>query len=76
MKDRKSQPENPEEEQGMDPRLSNKKPKGQPALGRDIQAKIGQQLRAYYDSLVEPPSDRFSELLKQLDKPGSKEPSE
>lgn len=60
----------------MEPRLSVKKPKNQPALGREIQAKIGQQLRAYYDSLVEPPSDRFAELLKQLDKPASKEPSE
>ena len=76
MKEPKAQPDRPEEEQTMEPRLSTKRPKGQPALGRDIQAKIGQQLRAYYDSLVEPPSDRFTELLKQLEKPGSKESSE
>jgi hypothetical protein len=76
MKEPKAQPEQPEQEQDMEPRLTTKRPKGQPALGRDIQAKIGQQLRAYYDSLVEPPSDRFAELLKQLEKPASKDPSE
>jgi hypothetical protein len=47
------------------------------SLGRDVQAKIGQQLRAYYDGLIEPTPDRFVELLRQLDKPtGSKESSE
>ena len=49
--------------------------KGSAALGRDIQAKIGQQLRAYYDALVEPTPDRFADLLQQLDKP-DKEASE
>jgi anti-sigma factor NepR-like protein len=53
-----------------------KKGKGQAALGRDIQAKIGQQLRSYYDALIEPVPDRFSDLLQQLDKPVSKEGSE
>jgi len=48
---------------------SMKKSKGQAALGRDIQAKIGQQLRSYYDTLIEPTPDRFAELLSQLDKP-------
>ena len=53
----------------MEPPLDNpKKPKGHAALGRDIQAKIGQQLRAYYDSLVEPTPDKFADLLQQLDK--------
>jgi hypothetical protein len=76
MKDRKSETENPDPAQ-MDPRIApNKKPKGQAALGRDIQAKIGQQLRAYYDSLVEPTPDRFADLLRQLDKAGGKESSE
>ena len=42
------------------------------SLGRDVQAKIGQQLRAYYDGLLEPTPDRFADLLSQLDKPGSK----
>jgi Anti-sigma factor NepR len=40
------------------------------SLGPDIQAKIGTQLRAYYAGLIEPPPDRFVELLRQLDKPG------
>ena len=67
MKDRKS-PTDESEDSRMEPRLNPKKPKGQAALGRDIQAKIGQQLRSYYDSLVEPTPDRFADLLKQLDK--------
>jgi hypothetical protein len=39
------------------------------SLGREVQAKIGQQLRAYYDGLIEPTPDRFVDLLQQLDKP-------
>jgi hypothetical protein len=43
-------------------------------LGRDIQAKIGQQLRALYDEVVnQGVPDRFSELLNRLDKPDDKE---
>lgn len=38
-------------------------------LNREIQAKIGQQLRAIYDDVVqEGVPDRFTQLLKQLDK--------
>jgi hypothetical protein len=38
------------------------------ALGPDIQAKIGQQLRAMYDDVVKQGvPDRFTELLNQLD---------
>jgi hypothetical protein len=38
-------------------------------LNREIQAKIGQQLRAIYDDVVqEGVPDRFAQLLKQLDK--------
>jgi hypothetical protein len=44
-------------------------------LGPDIQARIGQQLRAYYSGLIEPTPDRFVELLRKLDKGGSEEPS-
>jgi hypothetical protein len=55
--------------------MSPRKGKGQAALGRDIQAKIGQQLRSYYDTLVEPTPDRFVDLLRQLDKPDGKEGS-
>jgi hypothetical protein len=40
-------------------------------LGRDVQAKIGNQLRAIYDDVVkEGVPDRFVDLLKRLDKPG------
>jgi Anti-sigma factor NepR len=46
------------------------------SLGPDIQAKIGKQLRAYYAGLVEPTPQRFVELLRQLDKPRDKEPTE
>jgi hypothetical protein len=45
-------------------------------LGPDIQSKIGKQLRAYYAGLIEPTPDRFVELLRQLDKPVGKGPSE
>ena len=37
-------------------------------LGRDVQAKIGNQLRAIYDNVVrEGVPDRFVDLLKRLD---------
>jgi hypothetical protein len=37
-------------------------------LGRDVQAKIGGQLRALYDEVVkEGVPDRFADLLKRLD---------
>ncbi len=81
MKDRKSPDRLVEEVTPMDTRPAAKKEKGA-ALGRDIQAKIGQQLRAYYDTLIEPTPDRFADLLRQLDKPNSpskpdsKEPTE
>lgn len=40
------------------------------ALGTDIQAKIGQHLRAMYDDVVrQGVPDRFLDLLSQLDKP-------
>jgi hypothetical protein len=45
------------------------------SLGPDIQSKIGKQLRAYYAGLIEPTPDRFVELLRELDKPGGKGPS-
>jgi Anti-sigma factor NepR len=45
-------------------------------LGPDIQAKIGKQLRAYYSGLIEPTPDRFVDLLRELDKPGGKGPTE
>ncbi len=41
------------------------------ALSRQVQAKLGQQLRSYYERLIEPPPDRFVDLLRQLEQPGS-----
>lgn len=44
-----------------------------PALNRDIQTKIGQQLRAIYDDVVDQGvPDRFVELLRNLDKEAGK----
>ncbi len=43
-------------------------------LGREIQSKIGQQLRAVYDNVVdEGVPERFAELLRQLDKPAGED---
>jgi len=40
-----------------------------PALNRDVQTKIGQQLRAIYDDVVDQGvPDRFVELLRNLDR--------
>jgi Anti-sigma factor NepR len=40
-------------------------------LGRDVQAKIGQQLRSMYAGVVDQGvPDRFVELLKKLDEAG------
>ena len=46
----------------------NKKPISKPAkLGRDVQARLGQQLRAMYDEVVnQGVPDRFSELINRL----------
>jgi hypothetical protein len=42
-------------------------------LGRDVQAKIGSQLRAIYDDVVkEGVPDRFVDLLQRLDKKDEK----
>lgn len=46
----------------------NKKSNSKPAkLGRDVQARLGQQLRAMYDDVVnQGVPDRFSELINRL----------
>jgi hypothetical protein len=50
----------------MQTELSQRKARGR--LGRDVQSKIGQQLRAMYDNVVsEGVPDRFNEVLRQLD---------
>jgi hypothetical protein len=41
----------------------------EPVLDRQIQSRIGDQLRAMYDELMQQPvPDRFKDLLAQLDK--------
>jgi Anti-sigma factor NepR len=46
--------------------VTQRKPRGR--LGRDVQSKIGQQLRAMYDDVVSAGvPDRFTEMLQQLD---------
>ncbi len=51
----------------MQTESSEKKPSAK--LSREIQAKLGQQLRAVYDDVVnQGVPDRFAALLDQLDK--------
>ena len=47
----------------------NKKDNAKPAkLGREVQARLGQQLRAMYDDVVnQGVPDRFADLLNRLD---------
>jgi len=57
----------------MQTEVTQKKHRGR--LGRDVQSKIGQQLRSMYDDVVsEGVPDRFTEMLRQLDE-GKKEGS-
>ena len=53
----------------------NKKVNAKPAkLGRDVQARLGQQLRAMYDDVVnQGVPDRFSELINRLNGNGKKD---
>jgi hypothetical protein len=53
----------------------NKKPSAKPAkLGREVQARLGQQLRAMYDDVLnQGVPDRFAELLNRLDGNGNKD---
>jgi anti-sigma factor NepR-like protein len=52
---------------------NRKRSSAKPAkLGRDVQARLGQQLRAMYDDVVnQGVPDRFTELLTRLDANGS-----
>lgn len=55
----------------MQTEVNTRKARGR--LGRDVQSKIGQQLRAMYDDVVsEGIPDRFTDMLRQLDE-GKKE---
>ena len=53
----------------------NKKINAKPAkLGRDVQARLGQQLRAMYDDVVnQGVPDRFNELINRLNGNGKKD---
>jgi hypothetical protein len=62
----------PSRPETMQTEINQRKPRGR--LGRDVQSKIGQQLRAMYDDVVSAGvPDRFTELLKQLDEQKEKE---
>lgn len=76
MKDRKSA-ENSGTTEMTDPQPTGRRGKrSEAALSREIQSKIGHQLRAYYDGLIEPTPERFADLLRRLDKPDGKESPE
>ncbi len=46
-----------------------------PKLDRAIQTRIGDQLRAMYDDLMQQPMpDRLKDLLSRLDQPGGEKP--
>ncbi len=53
----------------------NRKPGSKPAkLSREVQARLGQQLRSMYDDVVnQGVPDRFAELINRIDGGGSKD---
>jgi Anti-sigma factor NepR len=55
--------------------IRNKKANVKPAkLSREVQARLGQQLRAMYDEVVnQGVPDRFAELLNRIDGDGNRE---
>ena len=56
----------------MQTEVSQRKTRGR--LGRDVQSKIGQQLRAMYDDVVSAGvPERFTELLRRLDEQKEKD---
>ena len=58
--------EKPGRPEHMQTEATQRKPRGR--LGREVQNKIGQQLRAMYDDVVNVGvPDRFVEMLKKLD---------
>jgi hypothetical protein len=59
----------------MEVAATRKKVNSKPAkLGRDVQARLGQQLRAMYDEVVsQGVPDRFTDLLNRIDGNKSKE---
>lgn len=63
------------QENPMEAAATRKKNAIKPAkLGRDVQARLGQQLRSMYDEVVnQGVPDRFTDLLNRLDNNGSKD---
>ena len=64
-----------EQENAMEAAATRKKTNAKPAkLGRDVQARLGQQLRSMYDDVVnQGVPDRFNDLLNRLDNDGNKD---
>ena len=54
--------------------IRNRKTNSKPAkLSREVQARLGQQLRAMYDDVVnQGVPDRFTELIKRINGDGNK----
>ena len=58
--------EKPGRPEPMQTEVNQRKPRGR--LGREVQNKIGQQLRAMYDDVVnDGVPDRFVDMLRKLD---------
>jgi hypothetical protein len=57
------------QENAMEAAATRKKTTAKPAkLGRDVQARLGQQLRAMYDDVLnQGVPDRFTDLLNRLE---------
>jgi len=55
--------------------IRNRKTSSKPAkLSREVQARLGQQLRAMYDDVVnQGVPDRFTELIKRINGNGNKD---
>ena len=59
----------------MEAQTPQKRPSAR--LSREIQGRIGNNLRAMYDDVVQQGvPDRFAELLQKLDNPGRKDTGE
>jgi len=59
----------------METAATRKKDNAKPGkLGREVQARLGQQLRAMYDDVVnQGVPDRFADLLNRLESNGNKD---
>lgn len=63
------------QQKSMEAAATRKKVNAKPAkLGRDVQARLGQQLRAMYDEVVsQGVPDRFTDLLNRIEGDNAKE---